>query len=491
VLTPLAWLLGTTALVAGLTGTWSPCGFSMVDTLARGGTGRRGVVAIACATFGAGALVGGVVTFGSLSLVGEALEGAGAAVPVAVAIACAAALGEARGVRIVPQVRRQVPEPWRRVLPLPLAAWLYGILLGLGFTTFVLTLAVWALAGMCVALGDPALGLVIGLGFGIGRALPVVLLAPVARRPFGVRAVALMAERPQLLRALRLADAAGLAACAAAIAAGPAAAAGVVLASGSDPSASGGDLAWQAPDGTGRLKRAGRTVVLPGRDPAIGGRLLTWRRGSIVTIARRDVLASVLSLRVDGVDKLAISNRWLVYRIRGDLFARRLASPRHAIHVAGSSSGGQIGRPAINGDTVVFSATGVGGSRIVAVDLRRHRRRTLRRTRSSQFLNPSLLGRQLLYVSSSRCAQFLRVGASGGGREHFLAALPPIARHDAGHEPGHTEQGSEPGLCPNGVPPEASSLLWTTALAPRYAYVTVLRFTSSGLGSPRILRIRR
>ena len=57
--------------------------------------------------------------------------------------------------RIVPQVRRQVPESWRRVLPVPLAAGLYGVLLGLGFTTFILTFAVWALAAVSVALGDP------------------------------------------------------------------------------------------------------------------------------------------------------------------------------------------------------------------------------------------------------------------------------------------------------------------------------------------------
>ena len=60
--------------------------------------------------------------------------------------------------RIVPQVRRQVPEPWRRVLPLPLAAGLYGVLLGLGFTTFVLSFAVWALAGISFALGEPRSG---------------------------------------------------------------------------------------------------------------------------------------------------------------------------------------------------------------------------------------------------------------------------------------------------------------------------------------------
>ena len=65
-------------------------------------------------------------------------------------------------------------------MPVPLAAGLYGVLLGLGFTTFILTFAVWALAGVSVALGDPALGLAIGLAFGAGRLLPVVVLAPAA-----------------------------------------------------------------------------------------------------------------------------------------------------------------------------------------------------------------------------------------------------------------------------------------------------------------------
>jgi hypothetical protein len=491
VLTPLAVLLGATSLLAGVTGAWSPCGFSMVDTLASGG-GRRRVTLVSCATFACGALLGGVVTFGTLSLVGAVLRGVGAVAPVAVAaaIAGAAALGEARGVRIVPQVRRQVPEAWRRVLPLPLAAWLYGILLGLGFTTFVLTLAVWALAGICVALGEPGLGIVIGLGFGVGRALPVVALAPVARRPIGVRAVALMAERPFVLRGLRLADGAGLAACAAVMAAAPAEAA-VVVASGSDPSAAGNDLAWQAPDGTGMLRRLGRVVTLPGQDPAIGGRLIAWHRGSLVTVARRDALVPAMTVRVRGIDELAVSDRWLVYRTRGELWGRRLASPRRALHITRARGGGQVGRPMLNGDTVVFSVTGPAGSAISAVDLRRRRGRVIRRTGSSQFLNPSLYAGHLLYVGESDCSQLLRLGRPDSRRERFLVSLAPIARHDAGHEHGLTPQGSETGICPGGTRRAARSVLWTTALARHYAYVTVLRFSAAGLGSPRILRVRR
>jgi hypothetical protein len=204
------------AAVAGVTGAWSPCGFSMVETLApHGYAGRLRTTLAACATFAAGALACGVITFGGLSLLGAALGAGGpGALAVAAAVALAAAVGEARGARIVPQVRRQVPESWRRRLPVPLAAGLYGVLLGLGFTTFILTFAVWALAGACVAAGDPALGVAVGLAFGAGRLLPVVVLAPPASTEAGAAAHAAMAERPAILRSLRAVDAVAMAACA-------------------------------------------------------------------------------------------------------------------------------------------------------------------------------------------------------------------------------------------------------------------------------------
>ncbi len=49
-------------LVAGITGAWSPCGFSMVETLApQGYAGRLRTTLVACATFAVGALAGGVL----------------------------------------------------------------------------------------------------------------------------------------------------------------------------------------------------------------------------------------------------------------------------------------------------------------------------------------------------------------------------------------------------------------------------------------------
>ncbi len=203
------------ALAAGVTGAWSPCGFSMVETLAPGGyAGRLRTTLAACLTFSVGALAGGVVTFGGLALLGDALGAGGpAALAAAAAVALIAAVGEARGARILPQVRRQVPESWRRRLPVPVAAAGYGVLLGLGFTTFILTFAVWALAGAAVAVGDPVLGVAVGLAFGLGRLLPVVVLAP-ASGSWGADAHAAMAEQPRILRSLRAVDALALAACA-------------------------------------------------------------------------------------------------------------------------------------------------------------------------------------------------------------------------------------------------------------------------------------
>ena len=267
--------LAVAALLIGLTGAWSPCGFSMVETIGLSGDGARRWTTIAsCATFAPGAVLGGVATFGMLSALGELVHGVGGEVAYAVAatIAVAAAVAEARGTRIVPQIRRQLPERWRWTMPMPLAAALYGVLLGLGFTTFVLSFGVWALAGIGFALGDPYMGLVIGAAFGIGRAMPVVLVAPAVDSSLGVRCVELMAERPALYRLFRLGDAVTLGIVAVALTAtGSATAARTDVPTGADPSAAGKALAYQRLDRGGILRVRGQSSRLPGRDPAIGG----------------------------------------------------------------------------------------------------------------------------------------------------------------------------------------------------------------------------
>jgi hypothetical protein len=459
--------LASAALVAGLTGTWSPCGFSMIETLGRGHRGGTQTTLAACVTFTAGALCGGAVTFGSLALLGGLLHGADdrAAYVVAATVALAAAIAEARGTRIVPQVRRQLPEPWRRELPMPLAAAGYGVLLGLGFTTFVLTFGVFALAGISLALGDPAMGLSIGLAFGVGRALPVALTAPVAERPSGIRVTELMAERPELYRGLRFGDALALTAAAGALAVTvPAGAATVERQQAADPSV-GNALAFQVPpDRDGILRRGGQELALPGKHPALGGNRVAVVDGDEIVLLRAADLVEVARYHVEQADALALSRRWLVWRrksgSRDRLQARRIANPDNpgpANTVATAGGRSQLGRPTIDGPRLVYAKATARRNRLVLETLGGRGRRTLRTSVVAGLSNPAIRGDRLLYVRHRRNADRLVLGPLGGGGRTLLA------------------RGSR-------------GTLWSTALGSGRAYVTVIRGTAP---RQRILSVKR
>jgi hypothetical protein len=461
--------LATVAAVAGLTGTWSPCGFSMIETIG----GPRKHVLVSCIAFAAGALAGGIVTFGLVAAAGHGLRAASVDLLVAApVIAVAAALFEARGAAISPQVRRQVPEHWRRTLPLPAAAGLYGVLLGLGITTFVLTFAVWALIAVTFLLGRPELGVVVGLAFGAGRALPVVAIAPLVHRPIGVRLRAAMAERPSSLRAIRVADAVALLLAGATMVVTNAQGA-TRLGAGTDPSTGLGAVAWTTPAG-GVLVREGQTgtTAVPAH-PVLGGSLIAWRDGDAVHVAQAADLSPVLDVVVPGVDALAVSDRWLVTRApstTGDtLEARPLAAPDQVTTIASAKSPEQLGRPSIDGDAVVFHDAGRKGSRIVERDLAAGGTRILRRSATALLSNPSLLAGRLLYVRQTSLAQLLELGpARAGAIDRILYRLGAPSLHDSGHEPGHSRKTWTP------HPKTSPWTLWTSALSPTNAYVTLL-----------------
>jgi hypothetical protein len=501
-----AAILLLTAFVAGVTGAWSPCGFSMVETLGsrRAHAGGR-VVLTSCATFALGALAGGAITFTALAALGALLGRAGSewALVVAVTVALSCAFGELRGVRIVPQIRRQVPEPWRRTMPLPLAAGLYGVLLGLGFTTFVLTLAVWALAGISVAIGDVQVGLLIGLGFGAGRALPVVLMAP-RYATLGQRLELKMAEQPALLRRLRFADGALLAVLAVALlSTGSASAAQLVVSDGTDPSRAGATLAWERLGGAGAVLVDGdaRSEV-SAQAVAIGGRYVATRQGDHLVVRDRASGAVVVERDVADATQLAVSNRWLVWRTTprdgGDrLWALPLpvaqAVPAAGIArlVAGVARREEIDRPALSGDHLAYAATTRADSRIVIANLATQRRRLALVTRGGRLSQPSLDGGRLLYVQSSYCSQRLRlVRTSKLSSSRTLLRIGATAHRDEGHAHGYTTQGSEPSLCPRGTPGRTDGVLWTTALSGHDAYVTLLHpGTGATPAAARIVRV--
>jgi hypothetical protein len=501
------------AFVAGLAGTWSPCGLSAIDTLRPRGHGPARAAA-ALGAFAAGALLGGAATFTALAALGG-LAGAhvrGARVVFAVVLAGAGALADLGGAPVRPQIRRQVPEPWRRRWPLPAAAGAYGVLLGLGFTTYVLAFAVWIAAALTVALGSPALGLAAGIAFGAGRALPVVALAPIADRLAAARFLAAMAERRGPLRAVRMTSGAALLACAATVALAPGAAAKprsaapaatarsgtVVAAPATDPSAEGGTLAWQVPGGVGMLHLAdGRTVQAPGSAPAVGGGLLAYLDGGAAQVVQLATGQPIATVPTPDADALAVSARWLALRHTGasgntTIAVVGLAPVTAPRTIASARAPAALGRPALDGDRLVWARSSGSATTIRELDLAHHVLRTPVHARlGMELAAPSIRAGSLLYVRATRCGQALHLRSlSYPSRDRILLRRGPLGRRDRGFEPGHTSQGSGPSRCAHRH--RARTMLWSTALTLTNAYVTLVDMTADGsLGAARVVRLRR
>jgi hypothetical protein len=481
VLSGLAIFAAVTAALAGATGAWSPCGFSMVETIGSAvGSDRRHATLVASVTFAIGTLIGGVLTFGGLALAGRLLGGhvSGLREGLGAALALAAAIADWRGIKIAPQIRRQVPERWRWTMPLPLACGLYGILLGLGFTTFVLAFAVWALAGISFAAGDPALGVLIGLAFGAGRAAPVLWMAPALRGGWGARQLDGMAGEPRLWLGLRRLDALGVGLCALLLGGASAAAA---LPVASDPSAAGAELAWQQIGGPGLLRTSSGTVsVLPGRHPALGRSLIAWEDGGRIVVADRVSMKPTAVIAVAGLNALAVSDGWVVYRDQDaqggeNLIGVSLANSSQRRYIYGARRAGQVGRPSLDGSNLVFTVATPRRNAIETMDLFSGRLQVLRSVRAGAALgNPSLLDGQLLYERSNRCAQQLLIGqADVRGEDRVLLSLPSTASRDPGYQRGYKRAYNRASLCHNrGRGPGTSTRLGSTALSATAAYVT-------------------
>lgn len=501
-MTGIETVLGVAALLIGLTGAWSPCGFSMVETIGpTGHSGGRPATAAALTTFIPGALIGGVATFGALAVLGDVIHGAGGRIAYGAAalIAVVAALAEARGIPIVPQIRRQLPEHWRRIMPMPLAAGLYGVLLGLGFTTFVLSFGVWALAGMAFAIGDPTAGVVIGLAFGAGRAIPVLVLAPVCDRPSGMRATEAMTQRPGLYLGARKGDALALMTCAVALTVAPATAATSIVKDVGDPSAAGTDLAFEKANGNGILVRAdGERVGLPGTDPAIGGPYLALHQRNMIAVLNRRTLEEVGRFVAPGADALAVSRHWLVWRSRraGDdsLNARSISDAGRLgdddDEIVSVDSPANLGRPSLDTGTLVYSRAGTLGSSVFEREMKSGEIRNLLSTRQWLFSSPSVRGDAFSYVRTTNTRQEVyvrKLGAKGPGGMIYRTPATSYRDSDQGAGPHHKR-------LPTRIPPpdrrRTNTQIAGTTLTKDTVYLT-LQTQRGGDVSTRIARAAR
>lgn len=169
------------AVVAGARGTWSPCGLSMVSAInpmSEHGRGHR--YALTCALFVVGAGAGGLALGSGAALL--ALAAAPLPVDARLAVAVLAGLLTVASDLGLPAARlpvhpRQVDEDWLSRYRRWVYATGFGLQVGSGFATYVMTAGTYLLVVLAAATGSPLRALAVCTLFGTVRGLAVLLSA--------------------------------------------------------------------------------------------------------------------------------------------------------------------------------------------------------------------------------------------------------------------------------------------------------------------------
>ena len=264
----------------------------------------------------------------------------------------------------------------------------------------------------------------------------------------------------------------------------------LTIAGARDPAAADGLAAWQTHEGVAVATEDAEPALLsvyPGRAPALGGGMLAWLEGQEAVLVSAPALEPLARLPVEGADSLAVSASWLAFRrVAGgaeQIVARELATGAERV-LAEAKAPARLGRPALEGDVLVFHVAGVRVSRIDEVDLTTGARRALRSSRTVQLTNPTLAGDVLAYVRVTNAAQQLLAGPRRPVRDRVLRRANGVSRRDRGHEHGKKPHKATPPPAP-----PAPHVYWTTALSERFAYLTLSPLTRGQ--APRLLRIPR
>lgn len=397
----------------------------MAESLTPAGCGGRrwqwlGIALFTVAAIAAGAAVGATVGWG-----GSLLPSRTVALIVGAAVVAIAAAREAEIIRFpVPAVRRQVPEHWRRVLPVPVWTSGYGAILGSGLGTYHPVATFWAVLAAILTVGDPLVGAVGLAAFGVGRGV----MAAGSLRLFD-----LVASRGQ--RALRIANALVLTVLAVVLAATPAT--GQTGApsptGGADPTISQGVRAFTdyragQPPRVTIVPPTGRRIVLTGvREPSLSGdriAVVTEVGIDVRRWATDEVVATVPGRLVHP----ALSGPWLSYVElvpRGSrVILRHLPSGRVRV-LTKKGPGVDIGRPSISGPLVVWHETSGRGSRILSRRVTGGPVRILVATaRRWQASAPSIANGVLVWVDSDIETFWVRARRLSGGRTVTLMRTP-------------------------------------------------------------------
>ncbi|SHG17793.1 hypothetical protein SAMN05443575_1589 [Jatrophihabitans endophyticus] len=183
-----------TAVVAAARGVWSPCGLSMLSSLNPVSERARGHrFGLTAAWYVAGAVAGGAALGGGLALAAFGVGRAGArdSLTWALVLGCAA-IAVASDTRMfgrsLPVHPRQVDERWLTTYRRWIYAGGYGVQIGAGFATYIMTAAVYLTAALAVLTGSPAQAFLVAVVFGAVRGLAIVGCA-VANTPDRLRSL--------------------------------------------------------------------------------------------------------------------------------------------------------------------------------------------------------------------------------------------------------------------------------------------------------------
>lgn len=149
----------------------------MVETISPVVHGNRRTYLLSAALHVLGATTSAGLLGAALGAVG-ALSGApwSAGLIVLASVALIYALREGLLVPIpLPQARRQVPAWWRTFFSRPVASFLYGLGLGIGFATHLTFGTFVAVTLGALVSGDPPLGMLICAPFGLARGIASVM----------------------------------------------------------------------------------------------------------------------------------------------------------------------------------------------------------------------------------------------------------------------------------------------------------------------------
>ncbi len=181
------------AVVAAVRGMWSPCGLSMLSSLNPVSEAARGNrFWLTALWYVAGALAGGALLGAGCAVAAAGYGRLGASSTLTWTLVLAAALvaigsDTALVGRSLPDHPRQVDERWLTRYRRWIYAGGYGVQIGAGFATYIMTAAVYLVVLLAVFTGSPVQAFAVATVFGAVRGLTILVAAP-ARTPDRLRA---------------------------------------------------------------------------------------------------------------------------------------------------------------------------------------------------------------------------------------------------------------------------------------------------------------